>query len=249
MKKHLPLLLVSFFLLFPGWAFAQNLLDNAEYRKGLEYQNLAKQAYNEGDYDKSVEYSELAQEQFRKAREYAEKMRLRFAAYNLRSRATERIRYADYINAAANYPTEYRDAKLAFSAADLAFNKEEYAVSIEASRKVLEILRDIQPVVRQADQVAATPAPAPTPPPPAEPTLPEYYTVRLIPERRDCFWRIAEYDFIYGDPWKWRILYEENKSLLPNPNNPSLIEPGIRLRIPSLAGEKRSGEWQPPEKK
>jgi nucleoid-associated protein YgaU len=79
---------------------------------------------------------------------------------------------------------------------------------------------------------------------PAVPTLPEFYTVRLIPDRRDCFWRIAEYDFVYGDPWKWKILYEANKQLLPDPNNPDLILPGTRLRIPSLKGEQRSGEWQ-----
>ena len=78
-------------------------------------------------------------------------------------------------------------------------------------------------------------------------TKPRYYVVRLIPERRDCFWRIAEYDFVYGDPWKWPKLYEANKDKLPEPDNPSLIEPGIKLRIPSLSGERRSGTWQPPE--
>ena len=74
---------------------------------------------------------------------------------------------------------------------------------------------------------------------------PEFYTVRLIPERRDCFWYIAEYDFVYGDPHKWRILWEANKHLLPDPRNPSLIEPGLRFRIPSLEGEIRSGDYQP----
>jgi nucleoid-associated protein YgaU len=73
--------------------------------------------------------------------------------------------------------------------------------------------------------------------------LPAFYTVRLIESARDCFWRIAEYPFIYGDPWKWKILYEANKDKLPVPENPDLILPGIVLSIPSIAGETRSGHW------
>jgi hypothetical protein len=75
--------------------------------------------------------------------------------------------------------------------------------------------------------------------------LPEYYTVRLIPGRRDCFWRIAEYVFVYASPDNWRLLYDENRHLLQDPNNPELIQPGTRLRIPSQAGERRSGDWRP----
>ncbi len=40
------------------------------------------------------------------------------------------------------------------------------------------------------------------------------YTVRLIPERRDCLWRIAEYTNIYSDPWKWPRIFEANKDLI-----------------------------------
>ncbi len=40
------------------------------------------------------------------------------------------------------------------------------------------------------------------------------YTVRLIPERRDCLYRIAEYDEIYGDPTQWPQIYRANKSLI-----------------------------------
>lgn len=40
------------------------------------------------------------------------------------------------------------------------------------------------------------------------------YTVRLIPERRDCLWRIAEYPEIYEDPAQWPKIYRANKSLI-----------------------------------
>jgi len=48
------------------------------------------------------------------------------------------------------------------------------------------------------------------------PSNPMSYTVRLIPERRDCLYRIAEYPAIYGDPAQWPKLYTQNKSLIDN---------------------------------
>jgi nucleoid-associated protein YgaU len=73
--------------------------------------------------------------------------------------------------------------------------------------------------------------------------LPAEYVVRLIPERRDCLWRIAEYPFVYGDPLKWSLIYEANKKTFRDPANPDLIFPGQELRIPSLGGETREGTF------
>ncbi len=55
------------------------------------------------------------------------------------------------------------------------------------------------------------------------------YTVRLIPERRDCLWRISEYDFIYGNPQLWPKIWRRNRKLI---QNPDLIYPGWLLVIP-----------------
>ena len=55
------------------------------------------------------------------------------------------------------------------------------------------------------------------------------YAVRLIPERRDCLWRIAEYKEIYGDPYKWPNIWRRNRKLI---QNPDLIYPGWQLVIP-----------------
>jgi len=55
------------------------------------------------------------------------------------------------------------------------------------------------------------------------------YTVRLIPERRDCLWRIAEYDEIYGDPFRWPEIYSANKDQI---KDPDLIFPGQVFTIP-----------------
>lgn len=57
----------------------------------------------------------------------------------------------------------------------------------------------------------------------------KFYTVRLIPERRDCLWRIAEYPEIYGDPLLWPMIWYRNRRLV---QNPDLIFPGWQLVIP-----------------
>ena len=56
------------------------------------------------------------------------------------------------------------------------------------------------------------------------------YTVRYIPERRDSLWRIAEYDFHYGDPFLWPRIWRRNRNLI---QNPDLIYPGWQLIIPA----------------
>ncbi len=55
------------------------------------------------------------------------------------------------------------------------------------------------------------------------------YTVRLIPDRRDCLWRIAEYKDIYGDPYLWPKIWRRNRKMI---QNPDLIYPGWQLVIP-----------------
>ena len=73
--------------------------------------------------------------------------------------------------------------------------------------------------------------------------LPASYTVRDWDVSGDCFWNIAGRPWAYGDPHQWRLLYDANRSKLPDPNNPNLIEPGTVLEIPSIRGEVRQGAW------
>ena len=74
--------------------------------------------------------------------------------------------------------------------------------------------------------------------------LPATYTVRPWSVSKDCFWNIAGFPWVYGNPHQWRLLYNANKSKLPNPNNPNVIEPGTVLDIPSIKGELREGAWE-----
>ncbi|MDR2101685.1 MAG: LysM peptidoglycan-binding domain-containing protein, partial [Treponema sp.] len=59
----------------------------------------------------------------------------------------------------------------------------------------------------------------------------------------DCFWNIAGRSWAYGDPTKWRLIYNANKAKLPQPDNPDLVHPGTILDIPSINGERRQGMW------
>ena len=74
--------------------------------------------------------------------------------------------------------------------------------------------------------------------------LPATYTVRAWSVSKDCFWNIAGFSWVYGNPYQWRTLYNANKTKLPNPNNPNVIEPGTVLDIPSIKGEVRQGAWE-----
>lgn len=55
------------------------------------------------------------------------------------------------------------------------------------------------------------------------------YKVRLIPENRDCLWKISGYKFHYGNPRLWPAIYRANKAKI---KNPDLIYPGQVFKIP-----------------
>ena len=112
----------------------------------------------------------------------------------------------------------------------------------------------------EAIAVVTSPAPPPqpkgrlviptwTPETPAEQSaaplpFPARYTVRSWRVSRDSLRNIAARSWVYNDPGKWEILYNANKSRMPNPNNPNLIVPGMVLDIPSIKGEVRQGMWE-----
>jgi hypothetical protein len=73
--------------------------------------------------------------------------------------------------------------------------------------------------------------------------LPAVYTVQPWTVSKDCFWNIAGLPWVYGNPRQWQLLYNANKTKLPNPDNPDILEPGTVLDIPSIKGELRQGAW------
>ncbi|WP_295154225.1 hypothetical protein [uncultured Brachyspira sp.] len=75
--------------------------------------------------------------------------------------------------------------------------------------------------------------------------LPMYYTVVQRTPLTDALWRIAGYSFIYNNSIQWYRLYQANRNILRDPNNPDLILPGQILTIPSMNGEERAGTYDP----
>lgn len=236
---------------------AQNLLeDNPHARRARDLRMQAEQAIHEGNYEDAIAFTEEAERERALAVEWAEEQVWAFRANSMRNRAREQIIYADRIDAKTHYPDEFELAMTTMESAEEDFSERRFEESFPKFRLVRDTLMVLQPVrvVREPPPPREpTPLPPREPPPREEPreepreVLPRYYVVRLIPEDRDTFNKIAGYDFVYGDRTRWRPLYEENKHILRDPDNPHLIHPGMRFRIPSLDGEERAGTWQPPD--
>lgn len=225
--KFNKLIALAVLLSLGALTFAQHsLFDNPNYKRSLELRRQADAAFAQGDYLKAEEYSKESEKLSVVARQEAETQLLMWIANSWKNRASDRIGYGEKNDAAGQLGAVWIEAKGAFALAVGEYEAKRYPQSTEASKRVMDLMKDFAPSKPAATAV-----------------LPAFYTVRLIPEARDCFWRIAEYPFIYGDPWKWKILYEANKDKIPQPGNPDLIEPGIVLTIPSIAGEVRSGTW------
>jgi nucleoid-associated protein YgaU len=223
-------------------AFGQSLLDDPQYRRLIdrmeELQSQAEQAVEDGRYDRAIELGDEAQEVAAEAEEYAEQRVLAFRANGWLNRARERYATAARYDAEERYPEQWDLASGHLQEANDTFTAANYTESIEASRRVISTLEVVEPPAMAEEEPEPEPESA---------ELPRYYTVRLIPENRDSFWKIAGYDFVYGDPFKWPVLYEANRDVLRNPDNPDLIHPGMRFIIPSIEGEERGGDWQPSE--
>lgn len=215
----------------------QSLLDNPDYKKAQELQAKADQALKDGDYDQAYAYAGQAKQHAQKSQGYVDTMLARYKASNWINLAKQRLIDAKEIGAESRYPDDWQQAAENYAQAQISFQDEKYQDSIEYSKSVLAWLQNVRP---------AEPEPRPAVAEPEEqPVFPQYYVVRLIPEDRDCFNKIAGYPFVYNDRYKWRILYEANKDKIRYPDNPHLIHPGQVFIIPSIKGELREGTYDP----
>lgn len=199
------------------------VLNNPYYKESLRYKALADDAFEYGDYDAAATYAAEALKNAQLSEDYiALQLTIKTARDALAS-AKSRLDWALSIGADKTYPKQYATAQGTYGEAAAAFTDERWQDSVAASQRVLEALASVQ-------QLAP---------------LPAQYTVRPWAQTKDCFWNISKYPFVYGDPMKWKVLYEKNKSKLRQPDNPNLIHPGLVLDIPSLYGEVRDGMWVP----
>jgi nucleoid-associated protein YgaU len=234
MKKYL-LLLIAMIAVSSLALGAQSLKDNPNYQKSLELSAQAKQAFDDGDYDAATEYANQAKEFAALSDRYVDKMLAKAQADKDMAKAKDRLAWADGVNAKAGYPELYDKAAGHYADAQSAYGEENYPTASDDARAALAALDGIAAAIADAAALAAAKKDA----------WPAVYVVRLIPARRDCLWRIAEYPYIYNNPLKWPVIYEANKKNFRDPGNPNLIFPGQKLQIPAIKGESRDGTYDP----
>lgn len=213
-------------LLISGAAWSQSLEDNEYFQKMLELRRQSEQSFEEGDYAEAKRLAVEAQSYSEQSKRWIESQLAAYRARSALTRLKDRLAQVSKWNAQTNFPDEYSEGTALYNQSFGEFHDDgKYVASLATSNKALGILSVIEYI-------------------PVKSELPAYYIVRLLPGNTDCLWNIAGYDFIYDDPWSWRTIYNANKNIMPERDNPDLIHPGMILSIPPLDGELRSGTWE-----
>ena len=208
-----------------AFLWSQSLQENEFYVKMVELRDLSREAFEVGDYAESKRLALEAQSYSERSESWIQQ---RLAAFRARAGLGQLKNLLDQVasrGADTMYPNEFAEGTNYYNKAyDEFHSDEDYVQSFRTSRSGVRVLSNIMAM--------------------ADGRVPAYYVVRLLPGNTDCLWNIASYDFIYNEPWKWRAIYDANKSNLPEADNPHLILPGMILEIPPIVGEIRSGTWQ-----
>jgi hypothetical protein len=205
-----------------GEIIPSRIRNNEYFRESVRLKTLAETSYESGDYDSSRTY---AAESLRYAQLSDE-----YVALQLKIKeADDTILLAKQgMDSAASkgldrvYPSEWAQGQELYTEATAARTAEDWDGAISSAQRILAMLAGGQDVL----------------------PLPAQYTVRTWRGEQDCLWNIAGYPWVYGDSNKWRLLYDANKSKMPEADNPNWIEPGMILDIPSINDEVRYGVWQ-----
>jgi nucleoid-associated protein YgaU len=209
--------------------------NNKYFIESVRLTNLASESFEAGDYDASAQYAGEALEYAQRSDDYvALQLKIRDVDDSIAA-ARSRLEWAASADAETRFPQEYRRAREAFEEARTLRKAENWDGAIDAAHRVINALafvteEDLNPQPEQPRRDLNA--------------LPAQYTVRPWALSRDCLWNIAGRPWAYGDPAKWRILYNANRARMPQPDNPDLIHPGMILDIPSIKGEIRQGLWE-----
>jgi nucleoid-associated protein YgaU len=201
----------------------EGILNNEFFVESMRLTKLAHDTYEIGDYDASTGF---AQEAIRFAQLSDE-----FVSVQLIAEAKRLLEWADKNNIERRYPIDYKEGKFYYESGVEFHSAENWSEAISSATKSINIFAALE---KGRTNISTSTT-----------GLPKQYTVRTWAKERDCLWNISGYSWVYGDPTKWRLLYNANKSKLSDPNNPDLIEPGMVIDIPSIKGEAREGMWRP----
>jgi len=231
MKQYRQLLIVIFSICLPVLSlpaaeenaqyseFVKGLLNNQYMLENFRLLGLAENAFADSKYDDAVNYAQEAIKYAQMSDDYV-RMQIKMRdALDAIAAAHARLDRARQMNAKVRYAAIYEKAEQTFTEAMDFRSKEEWDQAKESALAVIAILSEI----------------------PDAPVLAAQYLVKTWNSAKDCFWNIAAKKEIYGDPWKWRVIYNANKHKLPKPGNPNIVKPGTLLDIPSIKGEYRAG--------
>ncbi len=206
--------------------FAASYRNNTYQKLADEYTRKAEHALDAGEYVLAEEYAAKAEENARLSEEFVKKMLAKSDCDAVMKQASRKLDYAKSINAERNFPMAYSSAQKSYASAQESYGNEDYVAATAFAKQVLDALADIKEI---------------TP-------LPEFYVVRPWAETKDCYWNISGRPYVYDNPLLWENLYQANKSNMPRPNDPNLILPGMKMKIPSITGEYREGVYNPSKK-
>ncbi len=220
MKKVAAILVSVFFM---SSVFAISYKNNTYQKLADESAKKAEVALDAGQYDDAVDYSKKAEENAELSKAYIKMMMARQEAEDAIKLAKTQIAWAEQVDAPNTFPMAYTSATENLQNAETSFNAEDWAKATEYAKASMAALDGVKEV---------------TP-------LPALYIVRPWAETKDCYWNISGRPYIYNNPLLWENLYQANKSKMPKPEDPNLIHPGMKMTIPSLTGEYRSGTYDP----
>ena len=220
MKK---LVLIFIAVLMTASVFAVSYKNNTYQKLADEYTKKAEKAMDAGEYDDAIKYSEEAQKNAELSKAFVARMLAMGEAEDNIKLAKNKIAWAEKIDAPNIYPMAYTAAKENLANAETSFEAEEWGRANEYAKLSLASLEGV---------TETTP-------------LPAEYIVRPWAETKDCYWNISGRPYVYNNPLLWENLYQANKSKMPKPEDPNLILPGMKMSIPSLTGEYRTGTYDP----
>lgn len=197
---------------------------NEDYRIAQKYRELAIEAHEEGDYERSIEFA-------KKSQEHSDK----YIAPLYYARADAVLKKAKERGYDKSKSDIYNEASQSLINANAYLKSEDYSNSLIYSKNVID-LANLMGVAGATTLDIAKGTVTRT----FSGEFPQYYKVVERTKNTDSLWRIASYDFIYGNGHLWRRIYEANKNKIKDPN---IIRKGQILTIPSLKGEKREGTY------
>ena len=127
-------------------------------------------------------------------------------------------------------PNMYNEASKSLSSAGESLIANNYSESLMHSKNVISLVNSMGVSGDNNEEIVVV----------TDGAFPKYYTVQARKTNTDSLWRIASYDFIYGNGNLWNKIYEANKDKI---KDPSVIRAGQVLTIPSLKGELREGTY------